>query len=152
LFERFSFFGLFRRRRLDFWDGFLNIPKSLIRVCMFLSKNGNRMDKRLLIDWMMENNCGNSVKSCNVTLGRGVSSRVLCEDGEFVCVVKPTSFVIRLVGDSLLDSWRALVIPALILAFIFVDLDPVFCKVTIVLAFALVVGWFVDDYLKTVKF
>lgn len=137
----------------DFWKKFDSIPKSLIRVCMFITQNGNRVEKRFLASELVRLGIVSSA-SCNQILYRGIEvHHILKETDGYVSVAKPVPFILKPVRASLLDNWKAFVFVTLALTII----SAIFFSFIITVFFGvvsliIVVGWFLEDYVNIKKF
>jgi len=136
----------------DFWSNFGKIPKSLIRVCMFITRNGNRVEKRFLANELVRNGIVSSA-SVNTVLHRGIEvQHILKEENGYISVVDPQPFIVKAVRGSFLDNWRALIFIPLALAIIFGFIIPEFSVFCAIVSFLMVVGWFIEDYINIKKF
>ena len=137
------------------WDRVLNIPRSQLRICMFLLQNGNKMQKRKLIDALLSEKVkySDSKHYCYIAVERAIKNHILTEDkAGFVSVEEPVCFIFKIVRGDVLDNWKVIILPTLILAILFATINP---TITILLGLAslgVVVLWFIEDWINTLKF
>jgi len=143
-----------RKRNLtDLWENILNVPRSQLKIYMFLLQNGNRMDKRKLIDELLKINYSDSKNYCKLAITRACKNHILVEDkAGFVSVVKPTYFIFKIVRGDILDNWKALVLLTLALTIVFATINPIITAFFGVVSLLIVVAWFLEDWRNTLKF
>jgi len=138
------------KKQRDLWQKFNSIPKSLVRVCMFITQNGNHVEKRFLSSELVREGIV-TASSCSVILHRGIEKDILKEKDGYVSVVEPTRFVVKAVRGSLLDNWKGLIIVTLGMTIISSS-APSVSAFFAVLSLVGVIGWFIEDFLTIEKF
>ena len=143
------FYGLIQKRQLGLWK---KIPRSQMRLYMFLLQNGNNLSRSELVDGLVEIGYSANKNAAKAAYNRGLNANVLIEKNDKLSVAEPVEFVIKF--GSIYDSWRILTIPASILSLIFLlgFSDLIVGAVFVVLTFVLIIGVFVADFFNTVKY
>jgi len=137
----------------DLWEKVLNIPRSQLKICMVVLQNGNRMHERSLIDELLKVDYSDSRKYCKLAIKRACTNYVLVKDNtDFVSVAEPTYFIFKIVRGDFLDNWKALVLLTLILVILFATINPIITIVFGVVSLLIVVAWFLEDRINTLKF
>jgi hypothetical protein len=138
-------YRLLRGRHLRMWESFLAIPKSQIRICLYIVHHGNKVTKEQVIKALSNPNNPLTIER---NIYRALQDHILVQDQQgYLSVKNPVHFVVKIVRGNILDSWRALSIATSLLALFFSDIEPSLSKIFIVLTFLIIIGWFIDDFL-----
>ena len=130
---------------------FNNTPKSLVRICMLITQNGNHIDKTVLSSKLVQEGIVSS-SSCNRVLSRGILDyNILKEENGYISVIDPSPYVVKRIRGSVLDTWKAFIIPTLIIAIVWNN-EPFISAFFGIVSFLGVCGWFIEDWLYTEKF
>jgi len=146
------FYRLIQKRQRRFWEKFFSIPQSLIRVCMFILQNGNRVEKQSLVDELVKIGCIKNSNSCKVILYRGIEKNILKDVNGYISVADPIRFVVKEVRGNVLDNWKALVLLTLVLTIAFAPINTVITLFFGVVSLVIVIAWFLEDWRSTQKF
>lgn len=145
-------YKLLRKHNLQRWRDFLAIPRSQIRICMFLLQHGNKMAKHDLINGLIEIGYSDNRQSIKTIIYRALTDHILIEKNGYISVVNPSYFVIKIIRGNIFDNWKTLVIPTSILAVLFYDINPLLSKLFLVATFLSVIGWLIDDWFHTLRY
>lgn len=111
------------------------------------------MQKRKLIEELLRIEFSDSKNYCKLAITRACRNHVLFEDNEgYVSVVEPTRFVFKLVRGDILDNWKALVLLTLALTIVFAAINPIVTAFFGFVSLFIVVAWFLEDWINTLKF
>lgn len=144
------FYAFIQKRQLSFWE---KMPRSQMRLYMFLLQNGNNMSKYELAEKLVEIGYSKNRQAANQAIVRGLNNHILIEDGNHLSVTKPVSFVIRF--GSIWDSWRILIVVPSILTLIsikFFFTHPMIAMFFGFLTFIMINVLFVVEFFYTVKY
>lgn len=148
-----KFLRFIQDRKRRFLEKILSIPRSQIRIVLFLLQNGNRMQKHKLIEELLRIKYSDSKQYCYIAIKRACDSHVLVEDrAGYVSVKEPACFIFKIVRGDVLDNWKVLILPTLILTILFARIDPILTMFFGVASLVIVVSWFLEDKVNTVKF
>jgi hypothetical protein len=117
---------------------------------MILSNHGNSMEKKNLVNEIVERGYSSSHQACYNIIRRACVAGVFEDKGDFVAVIEPTPFVFRFVNGDILDSWKSLflVVVPLICVFSYVGWSMIVFWLGLACLF-LVVVLFVDEARNT---
>jgi hypothetical protein len=119
---------------------------------MFILQHNNKMNKLELIDGLIKIGYSNNRESIKTVMYRALSNHILVENNGYISVANPTYFIIKIVRGNILDNWKALAIPTSVLALIFHEIDSPLSQLLIVLTLIIIIGWFVDDWLHSLRY
>ena len=143
------FYGFIQKRQLGLWK---KIPRSQMRLYMFLLQNGNSMSRSVLVDKLVEIGYSANRNAAKAAYRRGLDSHVLIENDNKLSVAEPVEFVIKF--GSIYDNWRIFMIPTSILSLLFLLVfnDLFMTTIYVVLNLILIIIAFVSDFFNTVKY
>lgn len=88
-----------------------------------------------------------------MAIKRACVNHILFEDkAGYVSVEEPICFIFKIVRGDVLDNWKVLILPTLILTILFARIDPLLTILFGVASLAIVAVWFIEDKVNTVKF
>lgn len=141
------FYGFIQKRQLSFWE---KMPRSQMRLYMFLLQNGNSMSKYELAEKLVEIGYSKNRQAAKQAIVRGLNNHILIEDENRLSVTEPNKFDIKF--DSVFDGWRILMVPASVLTLIFIIVNPIVATFFAILTFIMIIASFVFDFYYTVKY
>ena len=141
------FYGFIQKRQRSLWD---KVPRSQMRLYMFLLQNGNKMSRCDLVDNLVEIGYSKNRNAAKAAYNRGLNSNILVEKDGLLSVNEPISFVIRF--GSVFDGWKIFVVPSAILAVVSSFIIPSLTSLFTLLTFGLVIFVYLVDWAHTFKY